>query len=307
MRIAIMGSGALGTYYGALLKKAGQDVFFIARGDHLRALQETGIKIKSFFGNFDVVPIQATDKPEEVGKVDLILFTVKTYDTISAASLMKPMIGNETAVLPLQNMNMTNEIGTLVGMEHMLGGLSYIYVARESPGVINQTSNFHRIIFGELNNEITTRAKMISEVLETSGATIVLTENIQKELWRKLLFISPSCAISSILRLPAGDYREVIETRDLLTNAMREIEIIARSQGVDLDKDIVDQQLKLVDSLAPGATTSMQRDVSSGHRSEFEELVGKVIRMADQAKIQVPTYRFLYAALKPIENKARSS
>lgn len=305
MRIAVMGAGALGTYYGALLKKAGQDVTFIARGDHLRALQEKGVKVKSFFGNFDITSIQATERPADVGVVDFILFTVKTYDTTLAASAMSAMIGPETVIVPIQNMSMADEIGALVGMEHMLGGLSYIYVARDAPGIINQTSNFHRIIFGEFSNKITPRAEAIRKILETSGATIVLTENIQKELWNKLLFISPSCAVSSILRLPAGEYRDVAETRDLLTKAMREVEVIARSQAVVLDKDIVDQQLKFIDNLAPGATTSMQRDVAAGRRSEFEELVGKIIRIAEDAGIPVPTYRFLYAALKPVENKAR--
>ena len=305
MRIAIMGAGALGTYYGALLKRAGQDVTFIARGDHLRALQEKGVKVKSFFGNFDIASVQATAKPTEVGVVDLILFTVKTYDTISAASSMAPLIGPHTAVIPIQNINMADEIGAIVGMDHMLGGLSYVFVARDGPGIINQTSNFHRIIFGEFSNKITSRAEAIRKVLETCGATILLTENIQKELWNKLLFISPSCAVGSIVRLTSGEYREVPETRNLLTNAMREIEAIARFQGVALDKDIVEQQLKFIDNLAPGATTSMQRDVIAGHRSEFEELIGKIMRMADDAKISAPTYRFLYAALKPVENKAR--
>jgi 2-dehydropantoate 2-reductase len=305
MKISIMGAGAVGAYFGALLARAGQDVTFIARGKHLQAMREKGIRVKSFFGDFDLPAVQATDNPADVGPVDLILFTVKTYDAISAAKAMIPMVGPETSVVTMQNMNMAEQVGEIIGLEHILGSVTYVFSAVESPGVISQTSNFHRIIFGEFSNEITPRAEAVRDVLETSGATIVLSDDIQEALWSKLLVISPLGGVSSVVRVPAGGYRDVPESREMLIKAMRELESLARSQGVNLDDDIVAQKMQFVDNLEPGAITSMQRDVLAGRRSEMEELIGMVCQMAEKAGIPVPTYQFIYAALKPGEMKAR--
>lgn len=305
MKIAIMGAGAVGGYYGALLARAGQDVTFIARGKHLQAMQEDGLRVKSYFGDFHLRSVQATDDPAGVGPVDLILFTVKTYDAVSAAKDMRPMVGAETAVVAMQNMNMAEQIGEVIGFEHILGSVTYVFSAVQSPGVISQTSDFHRIIFGEFSQEITPRAEAIRDVLETSGATIILSGNIQEALWSKLLLISPMGGVSSVVRVPAGDYRDVPESREMLTNAMKELKSLAQARGVNLDDDIVEQKMQFVDNLEPGAITSMQRDVLSGRQSEMEELVGMVCEMAAESNVPAPTYNFLYAALKPGEMRAR--
>jgi 2-dehydropantoate 2-reductase len=306
MKIAIMGAGAVGAYYGALLARAGQDVTFIARGKHLAAMRENGLKVNSFFGDFHLSPVQATDNPASVGPVDLILFTVKTYDAISAARAMLPMIGEETAVITMQNMNMAEQVGEIIGFEHILGSVTYVFTAVSEPGVISQTSDFHRIIFGEFSNEVTSRAEAIRDVLESSGATIRLSDDIQEALWSKLLVISPLGGVSSVVRVPAGQYRDVPESRLMLIKAMTELESLARAQGVNLDADIVEQKMRFVDGLEPGAITSMQRDVLAGRPSEMEELIGMVCRMAEETGVSAPTYQFIYAALKPAEVKARN-
>lgn len=305
MEIAIMGAGAVGGYYGALLARAGHDVAFIARGKHLAAMRENGLKVKSFFGDFHLPTVRATDDPGEVGPVDLILFTVKTYDAISAAEMMLPMVGAETAVITMQNMDMSEQVGEIIGFEHILGSVTYVFSAVSEPGVISQTSDFHRIIFGEFSNEITPRAETIRDVLESSGATIVLSDDIQEALWSKLLVISPLGGVSSVVRVPAGGYRDVPESRMMLINAMTELESLARARGVNLDADIVEQKMRFVDGLEPGAITSMQRDVLSGRRSEMEELIGMVCRMAAESGVGAPVYNFIYAALKPGEIRAR--
>lgn len=305
MKISVMGAGAVGAYFGALLARAGQDVTFIARGKHLQAMRQNGLKVKSFFGDFDLPAVQATDNPADVGPVDLILFTVKTYDAISAAEAMLSMVGPATSVVTMQNMNMAEQVGEVIGLEHILGSVTYVFSAVESPGVIRQTSDFHRIIFGEFSNEITPRAEAVRDILATSGATIVLSHDIQEALWSKLLVISPLGGVSSIVRVPVGSYRDVPESRAMLKKTMRELESLARSQGVNLDDDILAQKMQFVDSLEPGAITSMQRDVLAGRRSEMEELIGMVCQMAEKAGIPAPTYQFIYAALKPGEMKAR--
>ena len=220
MKIAIVGSGAVGSYYGALLSRSGQEVVFIARGENLAALRGKGLKVKSYFGDFGVPEVNATDDPSVVGHVDLIIFTVKTYDTRQAATAMLPMVGPQTAIIPLQNGIMTDLLKEIAGQQCVLGGLSYIFVAREAPGIINQTSNFHRIIFGELNGEKTARVEAIRQVLDQCGITVMVSDNITRELWRKFVFISSTGAVSSIVRLPVGEYRNIPETRDLLVRAM---------------------------------------------------------------------------------------
>ncbi len=305
MKIAIMGAGAIGAYYGALLARAGQDVTFIARGNHLQAMQQAGLQVKSYFGDFHLPTVQATDNPATVGVVDLILFTVKTYDAVSAAQAMQPMVGPETAVLTMQNMNMAQQVGEIIGLEHILGSVTYVFSAVQAPGIISHTSNFHRLIFGEFSNQITPRAEAIRDVLETSGAMIVLSEDIQVALWDKLMAISPLAAVSSVVGVPVGRYRDIPETRGLLHQAMTELESLARTRGVNLDPDVVQQKMRFVDGLEPGAIPSMQRDVLAGRPSEMEELVGMVVRIAAESTVDAPTYNFIYAALKPGELKAR--
>jgi 2-dehydropantoate 2-reductase len=305
MKIAIVGSGAVGCYYGALMAKSGQDVTFIARGENLTSLKTHGIRVKSHFGDFVLPQVNATDDPMSVGYVDLILLCVKTYATEQAAKSMLPLIGPDTVVIPLQNGNMTEQLGELVGIQHILGGLTYIFVSREAAGVINQTSNFHRIIFGELNGEKSARAKAIHNVLEQCGLTAILSDNITQELWSKLMFISPMGAVSSIVRLPVGEYRNIPETRALLVNAMQEIESVAKAKGVKFDANIIAQKMELVDNLNPQSMTSMQRDVMAGTTSEVEELVQSINVMGNQNGIPTPTYQFMYSVLKPVEVRAR--
>ena len=304
MRIGIMGAGAVGSYYGALLQRTGHDVVLIARGDHLSAIRENGLQVKSHFGDFQVSP-EATDRPEDVEPVDLILFTVKTYDTHNATQQMIPLLHENTTVLPLQNVNMAHQIGEVVGHDKMLGGLTYILVARQEPGIISHTSDFHRLFFGELGRKQNPRAEKIHDVLASSGAEIILSDHIERELWTKLLFISPTAAVSSIVKLPMGDYRDVPETRQLLESAMKEIEAIARAYDVDLDQDIVDNTLRFVDSLDPGAITSTQRDVMAGRKSEVEELIGYIPELGKAVGVPTPAYDFLYAVLRPQELHVR--
>jgi len=307
MKIAIMGAGAVGSYYGALLKKAKQDVTFIARGKHLQAMLGRGLKVKSYFGNFNLLKIKATNNPLEVGKVDLIIFTVKLYDTIEAAKAIKPMMGEDTMVLPVQNPDMSKDIEKIVGKGKVFGGTTFVYVAVESPGVVNQTSSFQKIIFGELNGKITKRAKRIKEALERTGAEVILTDNIQKELWSKQVFIAPMFGIGSLVQMGAGDFRSVPETREILVQAMREVEKLAKASGVNLDKNVVKEKLEFIDNLNPKATTSMQRDVKDGGRSEGEEIFSMLIKIGKRRKVSTPVFSFIYGMLRPRELMVRKA
>ena len=306
MKIAIMGTGGVGGYYGGLLSQAGQDVTFIARGAHLQAIQEKGLIVKSVHGDFHVFPAKATDKPAEVGPVDVIVFITKTYQTDEAAQLIKPMIGKDTTVISLQNgVDAADRIGAVIGMEHMLGGATWLSAAIEAPGVIGQYSQFRRIALGEFNGKTTPRLSAIYNTLQKTGATVEVSETILKILWTKFVFIAPVMAMGSLTRVTFGEYRNVPEARATLTDAISEVAAVAQAGGVTLDKDVVEKTLAFIDSSDPGIKPSMQRDVESGKLSELESMIGVVVRMGAQFKVPTPVMRFAYAMLKPGNVKAQ--
>src|SRR6266540_3771255 len=240
-----MGTGGVGGYYGGLLAQQGNEVTFISRGAHLYAIRHEGLKVKSAHGDFTVFPTNATEDPAKVEPVDLILFCVKTYNTDEAAEAIRPVVGPQTVVLSLQNgIDAAERIGKAVGLEHVLGGATWLSSAVEAPGVIKQISEFRRIVFGEVGGGRSERIQSIYEVLNQTGITVEVSENIQKILWTKFVFIAAASSIGSLTRLPMGDYRSVPETRRLLSSIMQEVEAVARAQGIALEDDVIQKSLE---------------------------------------------------------------
>ena len=306
MRIAIMGTGGVGGYYGGLLSQKGQEVIFIARGAHLQAMREKGLLVKSVHGDFLVSPIKATDDTTEVGPVDLILFTTKTYHTDIAAQAIKPMVGKETVVVPLQNgIDAAERIGAHVGREHLVGGVTWLSAAIEAPGVIGQYSQFQRVVIGEFNGMMTARLRTIYEILQAIGITVELSDDILKVLWTKFVFISSISALGSLTRVSIGEYRHIPETRDILIEALGEVTAVGRAKGVRLEGDIVSKTLEFIDNTAPEMRTSMQRDVEAGRPSELESMIGVVPRLGRETGVSTPVMRLAYAVLKPGNLKAQ--
>ena len=300
MKIAIMGTGGVGGYYGGLLAQMGQDVTFIARGAHLQAIREKGLQVKSVHGDFLVSPAQATGTPAAVGLVDLVIFSTKTYHTDEAAQAVKPMVGKGTTVVSLQNgIDAADRIGAVVGMDHLLGGATWLSAAIEAPGVIGQYSQFRRIALGEFNGQSTPRLQAVHDVLKATGATVELSDNILKVLWTKFAFIAAVSALGSLTRVTFGEYRAVPEARAVLAEALKEVAAVARAKGVPLDPDVVDKTLAFIDGSAAGIKPSMQRDVEAGRVSELESMVGIVVRLGAELNVPTPALRFAYAMLKP--------
>lgn len=306
MKIAVMGTGGVGAYYGGLLARQGHDVTFIARGAHLEAIRRNGLQVKSIHGDFSLSPAKATDDLAQIGQVDLVMFCTKTYDTDEAAQKVKPLVGPETIVMSLQNgIDAAERIGAVVGMEHMIGGATWIASNVEAPGVIRQISQFRRIVLGELDGRITPRVQAIHDALRETGITVELSENIRKVLWTKFVFIAAVSGVGSLTRLPMGEYRAVPETRAMIVNLMKEVEAVARAQGIALDADVVEQSLAFMDNVAPHIKPSMQLDVESSRRSEVESLIGVIGRIGRDLGVPTPTADMIYAALLPADLKAR--
>ena len=308
MKIMVMGTGGVGGYYGGLLAKQGHEVTFIARGAHLKAMRANGLQIKSIFGDFVVAPVRATDTPAEAGPVDFILFCVKTYHTDEAAQAILPAIGAQTIVLSLQNgIDAAERIGKVVGAEHLIGGVTYISSALESPGVVKQISQFRRIVLGEFDGTLSPRIQSIQEVLQNTGVAVEVTDDILKFLWTKFVFISATSSLGCLTRLPIGEYRNVPETRALLVKLMQEVETLAKAHGAKLDGDIIQKTLEFIDNSAPHIKPSMQLDVEAGRRTELESMVGVIGRKGREAGLATPIADFVYASLLPIELKAQKS
>ncbi|MGE5252304.1 MAG: ketopantoate reductase family protein [Bacteroidota bacterium] len=307
MKILIMGSGGVGGYYGGLLAENGHEVTFVARGAHLQAIRENGLRVKSIFGDFNIVPASAVEDPAEAGTPDFILFSTKTYDTDDAAKAIRPAVGPGTAILSLQNgVDAAERIGSQAGMEHMLAGASWISSAVEAPGIIKQISQFRRIVLGELDGTPSPRAQAIFDALNATGVTVELSDNILKVLWTKFVFIAAQSSIGSLTRLPVGGYRSVPETRAMMTGLMQEVASLARAQGIALDRDLIQKTMDFVDNQAPHIKPSMQVDVEAGRRTEIESMIGVIGRKGRELGIPTPIADFVYAALLPVELKARA-
>ena len=305
MKIAIFGSGGVGGYFGGLLARAGHDVAFIARGPHLRALRENGLKVRSVHGDFDIPHVFATDDPIEFGPTDLTICTIKTYDIGIIADAMRSLIDPHTALLPLQNgVETPDRLAQNFGSA-VLGGAVWIASAVAEPGVIHQQSQFRRIVFGELDGRDTPRLHTIYEALTSSGATVEITGDIRKVLWTKLLFIASFSGITSVTRAPAGPVMACAESRSLLQRAMREVEAVACAQGIQLDADVVASNMDFCDKMSPETTASMQRDVLAGRRLEYDALNGAVVRAGQVTGISTPIHEFIWTCLKVIDSMAR--
>jgi 2-dehydropantoate 2-reductase len=306
MKIAVMGTGGVGGYYGGLLARQGHDVTFIARGAHLKAIQKNGLQVTSIHGDFHIRPAKATDNPIEIGPVDLVLFCTKTYATDEATKQVKPIIRAKTTVMSLQNgVEAAEWIGAVLGKEHMIGATTWVSSSVEAPGAIKQVSQFRRVVLGELDGQVTERTQAILEALKETGITAELSENIRKILWTKFVFISAISSLGSLTRLPIGEYRSVRETRAMMIGLMKEVEAVAHAQKVALDEDVVEKSLDFIDNAAPHIRASMQLDVEAGRRSELESMVGVIGRKGREFGIPTPTADLIYAALLPIDLKAR--
>ncbi len=300
MKIAILGAGAVGGYYGGLLARSGNEVTFIARGAHLAAIRECGLRVESVHGDFEVCPAQATDDPATVGPVDLVLVTVKSYGLEEAAVAARSLVGPETCVLPLLNgLDAAERLAAVLGDGPVLAGLTHISASVVAPGLIRQVSPLRRITFGERDGTITPRAGRIRDTLAAGGIEVVLTPAVEVALWEKFVFIASIGGVCSLTRLPIGPVLALPETRQLYLDALREVEAVGRARGVALPADIVEQTLRLTEGFAPQTKPSLLADLEAGRPLELEALSGTVVRYGRQAGVPTPVHRVIYAALKP--------
>ena len=307
MRIAVFGSGAVGGYFGGRLAEAGEDVAFIARGEHLAAIRRSGLSVASIEGDFVVRPAHATDDPSTIGTVDVVLLGVKAWQVDAAADAMRPLIGPTTVVVPLQNgIEAPDRLATALGPEHTLGGLCRLIGYLVAPGQIRHAGAQPYIAFAALDDSPSEPVEALRAAFgRARGVVTDVPPNIRVAMWSKFLFITALSGVGALTRAPVGIIRAQPESRQLLHGALTEIHAVAAGHGIALPADLVEQTLAYLDTLPPDGTTSMQRDLVHGRPSELDAQVGAVVRLGERAGASVPLHRIILAALLPLERMAR--
>lgn len=308
MRIAVIGAGAVGGYFGGRLAAAGEDVIFLARGEHLRALQTTGLRIDSPNGDLAVSPVQATDDLSRIGPVDLVLVGVKAWQVAEVVPAVGSLIHNETVILPLQNgVEAPAQFAAAHGDRHVFVGLCRIVSMVAGPGHIRHLGVDPCVVFGEMDNARTDRVEAINATFDRAGVGTRNPRDIWVALWEKFLFISSFGGVGAVTRANASVMRETPETRELLETAMREIHEVAHAKGIRLPEDAVDRAVAFLEKMPADATASMQRDIMEGRPSELEAQNGTVVRMGKAVGVDTPLHRFIYYSLLSMEAAARTS
>jgi len=306
MRFAIFGVGAVGGYFGARLAQAGEDVAFIARGATLRVLRAEGLRLESVNGDLWLSPVNAVEDPARLGVVDAVLVGVKTWQVPEAAAKIKPLVGRDTIVLPLQNgVEAVGRLAAVLGGEHVCCGVAKIVSSCVRPGHVRHTGINPYIALGECDNRRTQRILKLRQVLQRAGIQAEIPKDITAALWEKFLMVAAWGGIGAVSRAPIGVLRTLPRTRRLLEQAMQEVFNLARARNVDLRKDIVAGTMAFIDSLPPAGTTSMQRDIAEGRPSEIDAWNGAVVRLGEASAVDVALHKFVYDCLHPLELRAR--
>ena len=300
MRIAVVGTGGIGGPYGASLAKAGADVTFVARGAHLAAMRENGLRIEGDRGETHIQSAQATDKMAEIGTVDIVLCCVKLWDLEAVAEQIRAVIGPQTAVIPLQNgIDAAERLSTILGKAAVMGGMAFVTGAIVAPGVIRQTGTYQRMTFGEFDGRISERGRRLRDFCEAAGFEGVLSPDIMVPVWEKFILLVPLSGLNALTRLPLGKWRDDPDLLALYVEALRETVSVGVAEGVRLPSDIVDRTLTQIRSMPPHHTTSMGNDLNRGNRLELPWFAGKVVELGRRHGIKTPVNGFIYAALKP--------
>jgi len=306
VKIAVVGAGGIGGYYGALLHQSGQDVTFLARGLHLEAMRANGLRVESVLGDPVVLHIRSTGRPEEVGPVDLVLFTVKAYDSASAAGSLRPLLKPDTAILTLQNgVESVEVLSDVVGSSHVLGGLCQIFCVLAAPGVVRYTGGPRRVVLGELDGSMTPRAQAARAAFAATGVPVELSTQILVDMWEKYIFINAQGGMTALTRLPIGAIRSTPPTFEMYLQVAEEVAAVGRAHGVPIPGGERERVRAFAEALHPGAYSSLHNDLVAGRRTELEALLGTIVRLGTRHNVPIPNCRAVYAALLPHELAAQ--
>src|SRR5712691_1285295 len=309
MKIAMMGSGGVGGFFGGRLANAGYDVSFVARGAHLAAMRDRGLTIENEpQGDIHLPKVRVTDDPETLGRADVVILSVKLWDTEAAAKRIRPLVGPGTGVLSLQNGVVKDDIlRHEFGDAAVMGGVGYVATTISKPGVIHQTGTMQRIVLGEYDGRKSARATFLHEALVRAGVDAELSGDVRRAIWEKYVFLVGLSATTTAMRMPIGPIRENPQTRAFLLELMREAVAVGRAHGVALAEDYAEGRLAFADGLPADMTSSMHNDLERGNRLEVEWLSGGVVQLGQAAGVPTPANRGVMAPAARYAESARSS
>ena len=307
MKILVMGAGAVGGYFGGVLSKSGEEVTFVARGQHLEAINRDGLRVESVASGDFTVPPPAIERPDGRWKADLALLCVKSYHNQQAMETMKPAVGDGTAILTLQNgIGSGDRLASIFGREKVLLGAAYIEAMRRAPGVVAEVGGPCRIVFGEEDGRKTERVVGIRDTLRRAGIEAQLSSEVLKELWNKLILICALSGMTCITRASAAEVLDSPESLDLTWRVMREAEAVGRAKGINLSDDIVESTMAYFQRFKHELVSSMQRDLESGNPIEVGVLNGSIASSGKDVGVPTPVNDFIVACLAVVDNRARS-
>jgi len=305
MKIAVIGAGGVGGYFGGRLARANFDVTFLARGEHLREIRRNGLRVKSVNGDFVVKNAQATDSIREIGFADIIILAVKAWQVRDISRELASILKKDTIVLPLQNGVVTaDELAENIPSANIIGGLCKIISKVESPGVINHFALDPIVIFGEFDSRRTERAELLKSAFDRAGVNSLISYDITAELWKKFIAICVS-GLLAVTGTNYGELRELKETRRLMTELIREIYALSQRLKINIEPEFPDKLISVIDTYPRETTSSLTRDVWDGRPSEIEYQNGTVVRLGEKYGVATPVNRFVYNCILPMEIKAR--
>ncbi|UCH49561.1 MAG: 2-dehydropantoate 2-reductase [Betaproteobacteria bacterium] len=303
MKIAVIGSGGVGGYFGGRLAAAGNDVTFVARGAHLDAMQKKGLRVLSALGDINLEKVQCTDDTNTIGPVDIVMIAVKLWSTDEAVAAAKPLVGPDTTVVSFQNGIIAEEkLLAVYGREHTIGGVANIAALIEQPGVIRHNGTMASLIFAELDGKPSKRTEVFYNACVDAGIKTELANDIHTRIWEKFVRLVTLSSMTSLCRMPVGPIREDPDTRALLQQVMTEVINVAKAKGANLVNDIIEKQMAIVDGYPPTMVASMCGDLRRGNRLELPWLAGMVAKLGKELDIPTPANQFVYAALKLYTN-----
>jgi 2-dehydropantoate 2-reductase len=306
MRIAVMGTGGMGGFYGGKLAASGEDVTFVARGRHLDAIQTNGLKLEGPDGEFLIHPAKATDDPATIGApVDVVLFCVKLYDLEAAAELIRPIVGDATLVVSLMNgVDGPERLAAILGKGHVLGGAAYDSATIRSPGIVEYRTGPNRLVMGAAGGAVPARLEDFAEAGRRAGFDMVVSDNIARTLWEKYVLLATNAGLTALTRQPVGVVYSDAELRRLAREMMGEVVAVANAKGIELSDDIIERSFAVLDSFSPGMYASAYFDLAAGKRMEVGSFSGLIAELGDRLGVPVPHHRTVWCCLKPYVNGA---
>lgn len=306
MRICVVGAGAIGCFFGGLLADSGESVTFIARGKTLASLRNAGLKLAGPQRTLTLPEVDAVDDPSDVGPVDAVVVAVKAWQVPEVAETIRPLVGEKTSILPLQNgVEAATQLASVHGYSTVLGGMCRVVVFKTEPNHVIHVGVDPFVALGHLDNHPTQRVIDLADVFRRAGIAAKIASDIHSSMWQKFLFIAPVSGVGAVARVPLGRIRSTPETRDLVLRAMIEVAALAEARGVALPQDAVEKTMAFVDGMPAEATSSMQRDIMQGRPSELEAVNGAVVHLGRASGVSTPVNSFVYSSLLPLEELAR--